>query len=138
MGCSEYQGYRTSKGYGLRSRNGKINGAHRHAWEEAYGPIPESMQVLHRCDNRACVNPRHLFLGTNADNMEDRNTKGRQAKGERMGASKLTEADVLEIFEDRRPLRAIAGDYGVSHKTIFNIKKGLTWTYLRSTISRPS
>ena len=64
-----------SGGYGVVGHNSQK--AHRVAWELTIGPIPQGMQVLHRCDNPPCVNPEHLFLGTNHDNMLDRQAKGR-------------------------------------------------------------
>lgn len=71
--CVEWAGLRFRDGYG---RVGSKQ-AHRVAWEQTYGPIPEGLFVLHRCDNRPCVNPEHLFLGTNTDNMQDMVAKGR-------------------------------------------------------------
>src|SRR5678815_3205705 len=94
--CLEWQGTKHSKrGYGLDGR--KL--AHRAAWERVHGPIPEGMHVLHKCDNPPCVNVRHLFLGTHADNMRDREQKGRanHPYGERSGKAKLTDADVRYI-----------------------------------------
>ena len=78
--CIEWQGARNEKrgGYGVRRFRGRQWRAHRAAWVEAYGEIPEGMLVLHRCDNPPCVNVEHLFLGTQADNLADMTTKGRR------------------------------------------------------------
>lgn len=78
-GCWEWQAKRFDNGYGsfAVSRN-KNQGAHRVAWELTNGPIPAGMSVLHHCDNRPCVRPDHLFLGTQLDNMRDMLAKGRQ------------------------------------------------------------
>ena len=70
--------------------------AHRVSWELFRGAIPDGLHVLHRCDNPACVNPEHLFLGTATDNMADKYRKGRQARGEGVARPKLTEAKVRE------------------------------------------
>jgi hypothetical protein len=90
----------TVKGYGQISFQGKMYSAHRFAWEIAHGAIPKGAQVLHNCphgDNPLCVEVAHLWLGTNADNMKDRDAKGRQPQGETAGSAKLTAAQVLEI-----------------------------------------
>lgn len=69
-------------GYGLFKREGKTRAAHREAWRAAHGDIPAGLQVLHRCDNRACVNPAHLFLGSQKDNIQDCIAKGRRKSGQ--------------------------------------------------------
>lgn len=77
--CIEYQGYCNRDGYGVVSqgrKNPKIL-AHRKAWADANGPIPEGVCILHKCDNPPCINVEHLFLGTQADNVADMNAKGR-------------------------------------------------------------
>ena len=71
-----------SGGYGQMNWQGRPSRAHRLSYEEYVGPIPGGMMVCHRCDTPACINPEHLFLGTNADNVADRDKKGRVAKGE--------------------------------------------------------
>ena len=75
--CIEWTGSRNPKGYGQKKVGGKTIFAHRWAWEQANGPIPDGLHVLHTCDNPPCVNVDHLFLGTNADNVKDRDAKGR-------------------------------------------------------------
>lgn len=75
--CIEWPHARFSQGYGAVYRDGKTKKAHRIAWEDAYGPIPEGMFVCHRCDNPPCVNIEHLFLGTPRDNVLDMVNKGR-------------------------------------------------------------
>ena len=84
-GCWLWTASKSKKGYGALRVKGKNKIASRLSWEIHNGPIPEGLQVLHDCDNSKCVNPNHLFLGTNEDNHKDKLRKGRQAKGERSG-----------------------------------------------------
>ena len=79
--CVEWTGARDKKGYGKRSRNNKMGYVHRQAWEDAFGPIPQGLRVLHKCDNPPCYNLDHLFLGTQGDNMRDAARKGRIRNG---------------------------------------------------------
>ena len=92
------------KGYGVIRRNYKSVRSHRYAYflkhPLAVGNVNElKLHCLHKCDNRLCCNPNHLFLGTNYDNLVDKVAKERQARGEKHGMSRLTEAQVLEIRE---------------------------------------
>ena len=129
--CWEWSGYRNEHGYG--ALKGRL--AHRLVWQLERGPIPDGMNVCHRCDNPPCCNPAHLFLGTQSDNVHDMVSKGRRrggnVAGERNGASKLTDADVASIRERYVPrkvtLRQLATEYGVSDSAISMIVNGRRW-----------
>ena len=98
-----------------------------------HGPIPVGLCVCHHCDNPACVNPEHLFLGTQADNMRDRDAKGRQQRGERHCKAKLDTRRVLAVRRDRAEgmaYAAIVEKYGVSSGCIQNIVNRKTWKHL--------
>lgn len=109
--CIEWQGWRTRDGYGLTDMPGspgRRTAASRATWMLAYGPIPEGMWVLHRCDNPPCVNLEHLFLGTPKDNAQDRAAKGRSAHnspnvtGEANPRAILSRAQAREIVDLHR------------------------------------
>ena len=109
--------------------NGKVHDAHRVAYEMYVSKIPDSLCVLHKCDIKSCVNPKHLFLGTQAQNLNDMTAKGRRkcGRGEGSGAAKLTAEQVVMIRADKRSTRAIAPDYGVGKSTISAVKSGASW-----------
>ena len=98
------------------------------------GPIPDGMLVLHRCDNRSCVNPAHLFLGSHRDNSVDMVQKGRNSthdtSGERHGASKLTDAAVREIRASTLTGRELAAKFGVSESAVSLVRRGRSWTHV--------
>ena len=125
-------------GYGQysppRAAPGGTHRAHRVAYELFCGPIPEGLNVLHRCDTPACVSPHHLWVGTQADNMHDAITKGRNARGERSGRAKLTEADVVDILHafhiHGQTMTAIARAKGVGVPQIHGIIHRKRWTHV--------
>jgi hypothetical protein len=108
-------------GYGMLKIARREEKAHRAAWVEANGPIPSDKFVCHRCDNRACINPDHLFLGSTSDNARDMASKNRH------GRPKLTVEQARAIRADVRPQKEIAAEYGVSQSLISRIRSGETW-----------
>lgn len=115
-------------GYGAFRIDDATLRAHRVAWSFKHGPIPNGMDVLHRCDNPPCVNDAHLFLGTNADNMADRDRKGRVCHGENHSCAKLTPVQVDAILASPAlPVGVLAVLYGVAHSTISRIRHGRAW-----------
>jgi hypothetical protein len=126
-GCLEWDGAVGSFGYG-RVANRRT---HRVAWEFANGPIPDGLLVCHACDNRKCVKPDHLFLGTMADNMQDMLKKGRQAKGIANGNAKLTASAVRAIRASSDTEARIAETYGVSKSAINHVRNWRTWRHVK-------
>lgn len=123
-------------GYPVFWHHGVFDRAMRHIYRECFGPIPPGICVCHRCDNRACINPAHLFLGTHADNAADRHQKGRTASGERQHSALLTAGEVAEIrrryvpgINQSRPgnCKLLAHEYGVAHATAFKAATGRSW-----------
>ena len=128
--CWRWTGRLSSAGYGRVGRRRESRYAHRVSWELHHGPVPQGLSVCHRCDNTQCVNPSHLFLGTQADNIADMVSKGRNALGERNGQAKLTESEVVTIQAiTKRTQRSIAADYGVSRSLISLIRSGKRWVH---------
>jgi hypothetical protein len=127
-GCIEYRGYCDKKGYCRFGHKRKL--AHRVSYELSIGIIPDGLHVCHRCDNRCCINPNHLFLGTNEDNVRDCISKGRNAKGETITNSKLTEEHILKIRMDTRPDKVIAAEYGISQGHVSRIQMRRTWKHI--------
>src|SRR5215475_13184259 len=107
-GCLEFQGRKNNNGYGIMRWQGRITTAPRWAWEVVNGPIPAGLCVCHICDNRICVEPTHLFLGTRADNNADKVAKGRQPRGEQNGRARLTERQIVALRQSPLPNKTVA------------------------------
>lgn len=132
--CWEWTAYRNPRGYGYFHRNGHPVPAHRLSYELCNGPIPEGMFVCHKCDNPPCVNPNHLWLGTNADNTNDRNRKGRNPVGGHHHAAKLTESQVIEIRQrasSGEKQYELAREFKVARSLISLIVNRKLWAHIR-------
>jgi hypothetical protein len=130
--CVEWTRRVSVNGYGTLKYKQKQYMAHRFMWEFKFGPIPDGKIICHKCDNRKCINPDHLFIGTTQDNVDDKMAKGRfvPCPGERSGTSKLTEAQIVAIRADTRPQYVIAKEYGVCRSNISVIKRGSSWGHI--------
>ena len=139
--CWTWKGPRNASGYGiLRGRDCPSTLAHRTVYEVFVGPIPDGFCVCHHCDNPPCVNPSHLWIGTNIDNVRDMVSKNRQSrvgtnfkKGEERVQSKLVTPQVLQIRE--RALageshRKLAQEFGISNAQVSNIRTGKSWSHV--------
>jgi DNA-directed RNA polymerase subunit RPC12/RpoP len=134
-GCWIMHGSVVGDGYVCFTQRSRTYRAHRWSYEHFVGPIADGMVVRHRCDVPCCVNPAHLMLGTQAENIADKMSKGRQAKGSRMGAAKLTEDQVRDIrrsLAEYRPgmFTALGKEYGVDRAIIARIKAGTAWGHV--------
>ena len=139
--CWPWQGTGT-RGYGkIHDKvTGKMIRATQVAWELANGPLPAGAHILHKCDRPPCVNPDHLFLGTNDDNIADKLRKGRQRngahvyRGERHHGTSLTTEQVLAIRAEAatsgRTMAAIGSDYGITRESVGAIVRRKRWAHL--------
>jgi hypothetical protein len=132
--CWLWTGGKTKSGYGMvyigtGASNNRNQGAHRFAWYITFGSIPDDLFLCHRCDQPACVNPDHLFLGTHTENMRDMYSKRRGPTGDRNKSTKLNWAIVDEIRSAYPHLSqwTLARRYGVGRSTIRHILDGTTW-----------
>lgn len=135
--CWEWLGAKHKDGYGFFYNNEyKTVLAHRYSWLKYRGDIPEGMYVCHHCDNRKCVNPEHLFLGTQLDNVRDMYSKNRQHQniGQEHPRAKLTNESVLFIRKARKEKlykeTELADMFNVSVTTIHRVYHYGGWTHL--------
>ena len=136
-GCWEWTATKNRYGYALLKNipdtRPRMIFAHRVSWLIHHGEIPDGLHVLHTCDNRKCVNPEHLFLGTKTDNAKDRDNKNRQAFGARNGNAKYSEEDIFRIYEmydSGMSNVEIAKKLDGSRITIWEITSGRKWKHL--------
>lgn len=132
--CWEWTVSCDKNGYGKFSFENKDKRAHRFSWELINGDIPNSFQILHKCDNPKCVRVSHLMLGTSQDNIHDKQNKNRQAKGEKQHLHKLAENEVRVIrhryIEEKTTMQLLANEYDVTKSTISRIILRKTWKHI--------
>ena len=127
-----------SSGYPRIRRNKELFNLHRYIWTKYNGPIPEGLCIRHSCDNKMCINPDHLILGTLADNNKDARERGQHKHGEESVKSRLKEKDIYYIRENLHLEDWIlAAKFGVSKRYISKIKRGGTWKHLLSEDFKP-
>ena len=131
--CWSWLKGKDDEGYGCIYFDGKRTRSHRVSYRLYYGIIPDGLHVLHRCDNPSCVNPYHLFLGTNKDNMKDKVSKNRQNKGSYVHCSKLTKEEVLEVVylvSQGWSERKVSYFYNINSSSVNKIMTGISWSWL--------
>lgn len=131
--CWPWPGATDRNGYPYLWSKGKTGRAHRISYETFIGAIPGGMCVLHSCDNRRCVNPHHLFVGTHQDNQRDKVTKDRQARGRQINTCKLTPAKVIALrmratLGERQ--KQLASEYGITLNHCCAIVNRRAWRWL--------
>jgi len=129
-GCWVWMGTTNSVGYGQIEHKSKKLYAHRASYEAFVGPITQGMYVCHICDNVSCVNPNHLFVGTQKQNLQDMKKKGRSTRGEKSGCSKLTEEQVNQILTMEGTNSFIGKIFNVSKSLISAIKLKKRWAHV--------
>jgi len=135
-GCWEWQASKKRDGYGQVKCDGRMQLTHRVAYELCIGLIPPGMKVCHHCDNPPCVNPLHLFLGSDADNNHDMILKGRakHIRGSQVARARFTEAEVKAIRAEWVPYKfsasKLAAKHGVHKSCIEKILRRVTWCHV--------
>jgi hypothetical protein len=138
-GCFEWQGGKSTNGYGAISIGGGNASTHRVAFTVFRAPIPPGKMVCHRCDNRICCNPAHLFLGTAKDNITDCVQKKRNSCGTRQGSAKLTDDEVVSIrqrYSAGQTQSVLAREFGISQGHMTKVINGTLWAHLGHAVPR--
>lgn len=130
--CWNWTAARSDKGYGRLWFQGGARRAHVLAFKTWRGPVPCGLSVLHECDKPACINPSHLRVGTNVDNINDKVAKNRTSHGEAHAQAKLTAADVLALRDSAENVAQAARRLGVTRKTVRDARNGVTWAHVGS------
>lgn len=126
-GCWLWQAYVKPEGYGYFRTPDRHEHAHRVSYRLFCGDLTPGLDVMHSCDVRACVNPAHLSQGTRKENIHDARRKGRNARGERHGRSKLTAEQAEAIKTAAGSQTSIAKQYGISQTQVWKIKSFRNW-----------
>jgi hypothetical protein len=127
--CTSHKPRSDGKYYSIKI-NGKVLVLHRVMYERKYGAIPSGLIARHKCDNVLCINPEHIELGTNQDNMNDMVERNRSLKGSKNNSSKLTEEVIIEIRNSNLNKFELAEKYQVSERTIRDIIMNRAWKHI--------
>ena len=132
-GCWIWTACVDERGYGYVRSNGRMMRTHRASWLIHNGQIPKGLCVLHKCEVPSCINPNHLFLGTQQDNIKDMDNKGRRKslKGESNHKAKLTESDIREIRKSTDNNKNDSKKYGVLPWAISKVKNRDSWKHIK-------
>jgi hypothetical protein len=125
-----------SAGYGQFWDGERIRLAHRFAYEQAYGPVPDGLRVLHECDNPLCVRPDHLWLGTQAENLADMRAKGRAAPQPGTKLTRELAAEIRRRCADGETQQSVADSIGTTRSNVSSIVRGRTWREATTRIRR--
>lgn len=151
--CWNWKSSAIRAGYGVLKINDKSESSHRISYILNYGEIPINLLVLHKCDNKICVNPNHLFLGNHQENMKDMRVKGRSAKGDKSGArlhpetvkrgekvalSKVNEFQIIDMlklyFDDKIHPLIIIAKYNFDRSSFYKLLSGQLWKHVTDKI----
>lgn len=137
--CWEWIGANTRR-YGIFWDGKRYGGAHRISYKYFVGEIKNKLQVCHSCDNSLCVNPKHLFLGTQSDNIKDCVSKGRlnrteRARGEKSGRAVLSEELAMYVLKSNKQTIELSKEIGISFSTLSSLRTGRSWKHLHERIN---
>lgn len=136
-GCWNWTATRSKSGtgYGQISVNDRLTAAHRVSWELHFGPVPDGLFVLHRCDNKACVNPAHLFLGNNSDNLIDAARKSSLGRNQRLSPASVEQ--IRRLRREGMTSREIASMFGITEGHARKVAVGSTaWAHVEGGVRK--